>query len=57
MKKLRNLLVVAILSLPLVAANAGTLIADAAPVDLDPTQSVHDWCYYYWGGHWWMVPC
>jgi hypothetical protein len=57
MKKLRNLLAMVVLSLPLLTANAGTLIADAAPADLNPEQSVHEWCYIYWGGYWWLVPC
>jgi hypothetical protein len=57
MKNLRKLLAVAALSLPLLTANASTLIADAAPADLDPTTSVHEWCYIYWGGHWWLIPC
>jgi hypothetical protein len=56
-KKLRRFLAVAVLSLPLLTPSASALIADAAPADLNPTQQVTDWCYIYFAGRWWLIPC
>jgi hypothetical protein len=56
MKKLRNALAAALL-VPVLALNANTLTADDAPVGLNPTKPVADWCWIFAGGRWWQVPC
>jgi len=56
-KKLRNVIAAALLLLPVLALNAGTLSTAKAPAGLNPTQPVAGWCYIYQGGRWWMIPC
>jgi hypothetical protein len=55
MKKLLNVLAIGLVSLPL-TLNAGVL-PTAPKSDLSATHSLADWCYIYWNGVWYKVPC
>jgi hypothetical protein len=56
-KKLRNVLAGLLLSLPLLALNAAPVTTDTAPAGLNGTHSVTGWCYIYFAGRYWQVPC
>ena len=57
MKKLRNLLVGALLTLPVMTLNAGTIADFVGGAEMRPTPSVADCCYVFSVGRWWCVPC
>jgi hypothetical protein len=56
MKNLRIVLVGILLAVPLFALNASSSV-DAGPVDVQQTPSVTGYCWVYWNGHWYVVPC
>lgn len=55
MNKLLKILAAGLVSIPL-ALNAGAL-PTTAKSDMTPTRPLTDWCYVYYGGTWWQVPC
>lgn len=55
MKKLRNVLAAALVTIPL-SLNAG-IPAKSEGAEMRPTPSVAGCCYYYIGGRWWCIPC
>jgi hypothetical protein len=57
MKKLRVVLAGVLLSLPIMALNASMLTTDEAPAGLSSTHSVTGWCYIYFMGRYYAVPC
>jgi hypothetical protein len=57
MKKLRNLLAAALLTLPVVALNASTVADAAKGAELNPTRPVAGCCYVLFMGRWYCMPC
>jgi hypothetical protein len=57
MKKLRNVLVAALLTVPVLALNASTLPDAATGPQLNPTRTVTACCYVYFMGRWYCIPC
>jgi hypothetical protein len=55
--KLRSLLAVALVMLPAVTLNAGSLPNAEARPGLSSPQPVAAWCYVYMNGRWYQVPC
>jgi hypothetical protein len=55
LKKLRTFLA-AMLLVPLLTLNANAFTTDANNV-LTPPQQSSGWCYFYWNGRWWLMPC
>ena len=57
MKKLRTVLAAALLTIPVLTLNAGSLTADVQADGIKPTHSVTGTCYVYFAGRWWVYPC
>jgi hypothetical protein len=57
MKKLRNVLAAALLTIPVLALDASALPATATGSELNPTRSVAATCYVYFMGRWYSYPC
>jgi hypothetical protein len=57
MKKLRIVFAGVLLSLPLMVLSAAPVTKDVAPAGLNGTHSVTGWCYIYFAGRYWLVPC
>jgi hypothetical protein len=56
MKKLRIFLT-ALLLVPALTMNASAFTANANEPGLAPVQQSSAWCYFYYGGRWWLLPC
>lgn len=57
MKKLRNVLAAALLTIPVLALNAATLSDSTHGVVVQPTPSVTACCYVFYMGRYWCIPC
>ena len=57
MKKLRNVLAAALLTIPVLALNASTLADYTDEVVVRPTPSVTACCWVYFMGRWMCIPC
>ncbi len=55
MKKIRNVIVAALLVLPLLTLEASTLTNPSAASSIKPTRA--DTCYFYYAGVYWPYPC
>jgi len=56
MKKLRNVLAAALLTIPL-ASGASVVVDASAGPELRPTRSVAYCCTVYFAGRYWCLPC
>ena len=57
MNKLRTILVVALLAMPVAALNAGTVVDQPAGAQMSPTQPVASCCWALIMGRWYCMPC
>ena len=57
MKKLRIVLAGILLTMPLFALNASSLVDEGEAVELQQTPSVTGYCWVLIGGRWYIVPC
>jgi hypothetical protein len=57
MNKLRTILAAALLTMPVVALNASTVVDVPTGAQLSPTQPVASCCWMLIGGRWYCVPC
>ena len=55
MRKLRIVLAGILLTMPLFALNASSLVDEG--VDVQQTPSLTAWCWVNYGGQWYLVPC
>ena len=57
MKTLKNLLIGALITLPVMALNAGTVADSVKGTEMRPTPSIVECCYVNIGGRWYCMPC
>ena len=57
MKKLRNVVAAALLTIPVLALNANTLAERVDGVEMRPTHGVTACCWVYMAGRYWCMPC
>lgn len=57
MKTLKNLLIGALITLPVMALNASTIVDVAQGVEVRPTRQVVDCCQTLINGKWYCLPC
>jgi hypothetical protein len=57
MKTLKNLLLGALLTLPVMTLNAGSIVDAAKGTEVRPVRSVANCCYVQIGTRWYCVPC
>jgi hypothetical protein len=57
MKKLRVLVTAALLTLTLGTLNAADFTAPEHPDGMSSTQSQTGWCWFYFMGRWYYLPC
>ncbi len=57
MRKLRIVLAGILLTIPLFAVNAGSSVDEGEAVELQQTPSVTGYCWVFYNGRWYIVPC
>jgi hypothetical protein len=57
MKKLRNVLAAALLTIPLASMGASSIMDASTGQELRPTRSVTSCCWTYFMGRYWCLPC
>jgi hypothetical protein len=57
MRKLRIVLAGVLLTMPLFALNASSLVDEGAGLEIQQTPKLTGWCYVYMNGHLYVVPC